>query len=119
MPLYTAEVDPSRADSVRALFTADEDVHVLEGDWRQTLPEHAPFDLLFFDGGHWKQQPAEDGPLAVGLLAPGGTLVADDFTPGRPGPDPAREFLFGHPLLVATEILVTPESAAILAVRAL
>ena len=55
--------------------------------------------------------------LAVDLLAAGGLLVADDFTPGRHGPDPAREFLFGHPQLVASEVQVMPEMAVILAAR--
>ena len=117
VPLYTTELDATRAAAVRELFAADDDVHVLEGDWRETLPPEAPFDLVFLDGGHWKQEPYEAGDRAVGLLAPGGILIADDFTPGRPGPDPAREFVFGHPLLFATEILVTPASAALLAVR--
>ena len=93
-------------------------VELLVGDWRERLRGRGPFELLFFDGGGWKRDPAAEGaPLAVDLLAPGGLLVSDDFTPGWRGPDPAREFLFGHPQLVATEVQVTPEMAVILAAR--
>ncbi len=51
------------------------------------------------------------------MLTPGGVAVLDDLTPGRPGADPVREFWLGHPDLAATELLTTPTSAAILAVR--
>lgn len=57
------------------------------------------------------------GPLGVELLAPGGLLVADDMTPGGPGPDPVRQFLFEHPELVAVEILTAPETAALVAAK--
>ena len=43
--------------------------------------------------------------------------LKDDLTPNRPGRDPVRELLFGHPDLVAVEILTTPTSAAIVAAR--
>jgi len=62
-------------------------------------------------------RPQEDGELVVGLLAPGGIAVLDDLTPRFAGPDPVREFWLGRPDLAATEILTTPGSAAILAVR--
>ena len=39
------------------------------------------------------------------------------MTPDRPGPDPLRDWFFGHPGLVATEILTTPETAAIIATK--
>jgi len=117
VPLMTVELDAERAASAAELFGDDPDVHVLTGDWRELLPPEAPFDLLFLDGGYWKHQPDEDGEAAVRLLAPGGTIVVDDFTPGRPGPDPARRFILEHPHLVAVELLTTPESAALVGVR--
>jgi hypothetical protein len=43
--------------------------------------------------------------------------VLDDLTPGFAGPDPVREFWLSRPDLAVTEVLTTPESAAILAVR--
>ena len=115
-PFFTTEIDGPRAAAARELFTADENVHVLEGDWRELLPPESPFDLVFYDA--MKQlRPQADGELVVGLLAPGGIAVLDDLTPRFAGPDPVREFWLGRPDLAATEILTTPGSAAILAVR--
>ena len=113
---FTAEIDAGRAAAARELFRGDADVVVLEGDWRELLPPAAPFDLVFYDAQK-QLRPQEDGALVAGLLAPGGLAVLDDLTPGFAGPDPVREFWLGHPDLAATEILTTPESAAILAVR--
>src|SRR5205807_1174274 len=36
---------------------------------------------------------------------------------GGSGPDPVRELLFNHPKLLAVELLTTPSTAAVLAVR--
>lgn len=116
VPFYTAELDGERAAAAAELFREDADVHVLSGDWRELLPPQAPFDLLFFDAAK-QLRPREDGALAVGLLAPGGIALLDDLTPGRPGLDPVRDFWLEHPELAATELLTTPTSAAILAVR--
>lgn len=115
-PFFTAENDPERAAAARELFAADENVHVLEGDWRELLPPEAPFDFVFYDATK-KLHPREDGDLVAGLLAPGGIAVLDDLTPGFAGPDPVREFWLSRPDLAVTEVLTTPESAAILAVR--
>jgi hypothetical protein len=43
--------------------------------------------------------------------------VLDDFTPGWPGPDGVREFWLENPSLASTEILTTPQTAAIVAAR--
>ena len=48
-PFFTAELDPARAAAARELFAADENVRVLEGDWRELLPREAPFDFVFYD----------------------------------------------------------------------
>ncbi len=82
------------------------------------MRDEAPFDLLFYDGGG-KQRPDLDGESVVGLLAPGGTVVLDDLTPGRTGPDPVREFWLGHSRLVAADLTLSPTMAAIVAVRTL
>lgn len=115
-PFFTTEIDEARAAAARELFAADENVHVLEGDWRELLPPEAPFDLVFYDATK-QLRPREDGELVAGLLAPGGIAVLDDLTPGFAGPDPVREFWLGRPDLAATEVLTTPRTAAILAVR--
>lgn len=116
VPVYTAEVDEKRAAAAAGVFGGDRDVHVLTGDWRKLLPPQAPFDLVFFDAAK-QQRPREDGELVAGMLTPGGIAVLDDMTPGRPGPDPLREFWLGHDELAAAEVLTTPTSSAILAVR--
>lgn len=115
-PFFTAENDPGRAAAARELFAADENVQVLEGDWRELLPPEGPFDLLFYDATK-QLRPRDDGELVAGLLAPGGIAVLDDLTPGFEGPDPVREFWLSRPDLAVTEVLTTPDSAAILAVR--
>jgi predicted O-methyltransferase YrrM len=109
-PFLTAELDPGRAAAARELFRDDPNVRVLEGDWRETLPPEAPFDLLFY-GAAKALRPEEDGALAAGLLAPGGLAVLDDLTPV------ARDFWLGHDDMAATEVLTAPGAAAILAVR--
>lgn len=111
VPLFTVENDPARAAAARDLFAEDPDVHVLEGDWRQ-LEDEAPFDLLFVDA-----RPAKGDPDVVGLLAPGGTAVLDDFTPGYADPDPLRELWLGHSDLAAVELAVSATMAVIVAVR--
>ena len=68
----------ARAPPAARLFADDPDVHVLAGPWRDAPPAQAPFDLLFYDGGR-KQFPEEEGEAVVELLAPGGTVVLDDF----------------------------------------
>jgi predicted O-methyltransferase YrrM len=115
VPLFTAEVDPELAAAAGLLFADDEDVHVLAGPWRQVLPPEAPFDLVFVDAHDAK----DDVEAALGLLAPRGTVLLDDFTPGRPGPDARRAAWLGHPELAAVEVLTTPSTATIVAVRRL
>ena len=115
-PFFTTELDPARAAAATALFADDANVHVLAGDWRESLPPEAPFDLVFFDAAK-QARPQEDGELVVGLLAPGGIAVLDDLTPGRREPDPVREFWLSRPELVTVELLTTPENATILGVR--
>ena len=80
----TVELDAERAAAASRLFADDENVTVLHGDWHELMPPEAPFDLLFYDGGG-KQHPELDGEQVIGLLAPGGTVVMDDLTPGQPG----------------------------------
>ena len=61
---------------------------------------------------------ATTGRPILELTEPGGLIVKDDLTPGRAiDGDPVREFLLRDPRLVATEILTSPASAAIVAVR--
>jgi predicted O-methyltransferase YrrM len=110
--LVTVELDRERASIASERVRGFPNVDLLIGDWREHLPQRAPFELLFFDGGRF-----EEAPDAIDLVGPGGLIVKDDLTPDREGPDPVRELLFNHPELVAVEVLLTPQTAAVLAVR--
>jgi protein-L-isoaspartate(D-aspartate) O-methyltransferase len=113
--LVTVEHDARRAAVARKRLAGLDNVELLEGDWRDLLPQRAPFELLFLDSGDWKDEPYRQ--RALDLVEPGGLLIKDDMTPGFPGPDPLREWFLGHPDLIAIEILTTPESAAIIATK--
>ena len=113
--LVTVERDPDRIALARERLAGVDNVELLEGDWRDLLPQRGPFELVFLDSGDWKKEPARQ--QALDLVEPGGLLLKDDMTPGLPGPDPVREWFFGHPDLLATEILTTPETAAIVATK--
>jgi predicted O-methyltransferase YrrM len=110
--LVTVERDPERAAIAAERLRGLANVELVVGDWREELPARAPFDFLFFDTGR-----LDESPQAIDLLAPDGLLLKDDLSPEWPRPDPVRELLFGHPELVAVEILTTPRTAAVLAVR--
>ncbi len=117
--LVTVERDAELARRAAAVFADDERVQVLTGDWR-LLEQHAPFDVFFCDGGGKRDDPRR----VVELLAVGGVLVLDDFTPSPDWPprfggavDDLRLFYLTHPDLHATEVLTTPGSSALIAVR--
>jgi predicted O-methyltransferase YrrM len=110
--LVTVEIGEERAAIAEERLRGRANVELLIGDWRELLPPRAPFELLFFDGGRFAE-----GADSIDLVAPNGLLVKDDLTPDWPGPDPVRELLFGHPELIAVEILTTPRTAAIVAAK--
>ena len=113
VPLFTSEVDPELAARAAELFADDPDVTVLAGSWRETLPAEAPFDFVFVDGSDAK----DDVNAVVGILAPGGTAVLDDFWHDPPLPDERRDSWLQHPLLATIEVWVTRERRALVAVR--
>ncbi|WP_329191371.1 O-methyltransferase [Streptomyces sp. NBC_01435] len=117
--LVTVERDEELARRAAGVFADDERVSVLTGDWR-LLEEHGPFDVFFCDGGGKRDDPQR----VVDLLAPGGLLILDDFTPSPDWPprfegevDELRLFYLTHPDLEATEVLTTPGSSAVVAAR--
>jgi predicted O-methyltransferase YrrM len=110
--LVTVELDLDRVTVAAYRLRRLPNVELLAGDWRDHLPQRGPFDLLFFDGGR-----LDESPDAIELVAPGGLILKDDLTPDWTGPDPVRELLFNHPELVAVDLLTTPQTAAVLAVR--
>jgi predicted O-methyltransferase YrrM len=124
----TVEVDDDRAAVCARLFADLPNVRVLHGDWHEVLPQEAPFDVLFFDGGGWKRSPPAqmraESERALDLVAAGGVVVMDNLTPehlwpadGPEWPDALRELWLGGDGLVATEVLTTPDSSAIVAVK--
>lgn len=112
VPIFTAELDEGRARAATAVFADDPDVHVLVGDWPAVLPPHAPFDLVFVDGGK-----AKDDPDAVlGMAAPGATLVMDDFSADWIGRDLRRERWLAHPRVATVELGTGAGARVLLAV---
>ncbi|GAA2284062.1 class I SAM-dependent methyltransferase [Streptomyces hawaiiensis] len=117
--LVTVERDEELARRAAGVFADDGRVSVLTGDWR-LLERHAPFDVFFCDGGGKRDDPHR----VVELLAPGGILVLDDFTPSAEWPprfegevDELRLFYLTHPDLDAAEVLTTPTGSAVVAAR--
>lgn len=122
--LVTTETDTTLAGAVQTLFANRRDVRVLASHWRQALPDHGPFDLLFADGGN-AADPASAPDLAS-LVRPGGLVVVDDLTPEedwpeswRGRPDPKREVAFRSGLFSSAEVLVRPGVAVLLMTRAM
>lgn len=111
--VVTVELDPERAAAARDRLAGLANVEALEGDCYELLRGRGPFGLVFADGGRplrWEE--------ILALVAPGGILVKDDLTPGRPVEgDDVREFLLRDPRLAGAEVLVDPAMAAIVAVR--
>jgi predicted O-methyltransferase YrrM len=109
--LVTVEMDKEKAAHATRLLADDGRVMVLNGDPRDLMPTCAPYDLLYADGGHHDR--ASFASL-VDLLRVGGQLVTDDVTPPPAlppdSPSPARhvkrDFFFGDPRLVSTEIVL-------------
>lgn len=117
--LVTVERDPARAAATAALFADDPAVRVLAEDW-QALAGYGPYRVLFCDGGA-----KQGGPDAVTeLVAPGGVVVLDDFTPspdwpptyqGRP--DGLRLAWLTDPRYVTVEVGTATNATAIVATR--
>jgi predicted O-methyltransferase YrrM len=115
--VVTVERDPERIAVARERLAGIANVELLEGDVSEMLRGRGPFGLVFVDGGlrpvtELKRQ------AILALVEPGGIIVKDDMTPGRPVEgDEVREFLLRDPRLAAAEILATPEMAVIVAVK--
>ncbi|HKD94554.1 MAG TPA: hypothetical protein VKB43_07580 [Gaiellaceae bacterium] len=111
--VVTVERDTERVAVARERLRGLGNVELLEGDAYEQLGGRGPFGLVFADGAR-----PYDWEAILALTEPGGLVVKDDLTPGRPAAgDDVREFLLGDPRLVAAEILATPEMAVIVAVR--
>ncbi|HKT44804.1 MAG TPA: hypothetical protein VJQ85_08380 [Gaiellaceae bacterium] len=108
--VVTVEHDAERVAVARERLAPFGNVRVLHGDWRELVD--GTYGLVFADAG------AYDWERIVELLEPGGIVVKDDLTPGRPiEGDAVREFLLRDPRLAGAEILTAPDAAAIVAVK--
>jgi predicted O-methyltransferase YrrM len=111
--VVTVESDPERVAVARERLVGLANVELLEGDAYEQLRGRGPFGLVFADGGR-----PYDWEAILALTEPGGLIVKDDLTPGRPvDGDDVREFLLRDPRLAAAEILATPELAVVVAAR--
>jgi predicted O-methyltransferase YrrM len=115
--VVTVELDPERIPIAREHLAGLENVELLEGDAYELLRDRGPFGLVFADGGIRQHGPGA-WETVIAITALGGLIVKDDMTPGRAVEgDEIREFLFRDSRLAATEILVSPETAVIVAAR--
>jgi predicted O-methyltransferase YrrM len=115
--VVTVERDPERVAVARERLDGLANVELLEGDVYEELHGRGPFGLVFVDGGLRPVDP-ERWEAILALVEPGGILVKDDLTPGRPAEgDEVRECLLGDPRLAAAEILATSEMAVIVAAK--
>jgi predicted O-methyltransferase YrrM len=112
--LLTVELDTERARSAGLLFADNTSIEVLNGDWSLAL-DRGPFDLVFSDGGP-KRAPGDPEKL-LPLLAVGGLVVLDDYTPGFAKDDPARAIWVDDPNYRALEVTLTLNASVILASR--
>ncbi|WP_433475100.1 O-methyltransferase [Spirillospora sp. CA-142024] len=96
-------------------------VEILTGDWSSVL-HRGPFALVFPDCADAK----ELGDELADAIAVGGIVLIDDLTPEwlpRPADragksrDEVRESWLRRPGFVGTEVLMTPESAALIVTR--
>jgi predicted O-methyltransferase YrrM len=109
--LVTVEIDEDKAARATSLLADDGRVMVLAGDARELMPTCAPYDLLIANG---RRHDRDDYAALIDLLRIGGQIVMDDMTPPaalRPDSplqtnDTKREFFFGDPRLVSTEIIL-------------
>lgn len=113
--VVTVESDPERVAVARERLAGSENVELLEGDVWELLRGRGPFELVFLDGG-LRPVTDERWEAILALVELGGLLVKDDMSPGRPiDGDEIREFLLRDPRLAATEIVVAPGMAVIVA----
>jgi predicted O-methyltransferase YrrM len=119
--LVSVERDQQRARTAAEVFRDCAQVEVIHGDWRR-IEDHGPYELLVLDGGG----AAKDGDAAdpTRLLAPGGVLVVDDFTPATSWPprfdgalDVPRMHWLEHPELRATELRLAADLSVVVGTR--
>ncbi len=122
--LTSVEIDPRLYAEVSKLFASYPSVKLLMGDWRGEFKNHAPFDLLFADGGGVGNTSQSGWQEVADLVRPSGLLVLDDLTPEELWPaswrgksDPKRELAFRSGFFTSTEVRTSSATSALLMVR--
>lgn len=118
--ILSAELDEKLAVAAQEIFTDDPQVEVLAADW-STLRNKGPFSLLFLDSA----SPEDAGVDSVAdLVERGGIVVMDDFTPCDTWPpltlgrvDTLREAWLTDERFTAVEVMVAPDTSALIATR--
>jgi predicted O-methyltransferase YrrM len=117
--VITAELDPELAHGVMDMF-AEDDIDVMHADW-SSLSEHAPFSLIFMDAGSAKGWPREE---IIELLAEGGMIVLDDFTPCPTWPplsrgrvDTLRLEWLADERFTSVDVMVADDTSVVIAVK--
>jgi predicted O-methyltransferase YrrM len=115
---FTVEENPMQVAAVRALFDPLLNVRIIHGSYVDFLSNWR-FGLLY--AGQSSPR-TEDPELFVRALRSGGMIVMDGLVPEdrlqpdlRTQPDPIRQFWLNDSRLMATEVLVSPDEAVILA----
>jgi predicted O-methyltransferase YrrM len=115
--LTSVDRDQARARIAADVFEGCDQVEILHGNWRRII-DHGPYDLLVLDGGGQ----GEDGDAADPgrMLAPGGVVIIDDFTPATTWPplfngEPDMPHLhwLEHPGLHTAELPLAPDLSVI------
>jgi predicted O-methyltransferase YrrM len=118
--ILSAELDEKLAVAAQEIFTDDPQVEVLAADW-STLRNKGPYSLLFLD----PSSPEDASPdSVVDLVAAGGIVVLDDFTPCDTWPpltlgrvDTLRESWLSDERFTAVEVMVAPDASVLIATR--
>ncbi len=118
--ILSAELDPDLAAGAAEIFAEDEQVEVVAADW-STLSDRGPFSLLFLDATEPKASGAD---AVVDLIAPGGVVVLDDFTPCSSWPpvyggrvDSLREQWLTDDRFTTVEVMVAPDASVLIATK--
>lgn len=110
----------NQQDYIEAIkpFFSQSNVEFMSADWKEIINK-GPFNFVFADAADAKSTYAQE---LFKLLRVGGVLIMDDFTPEEYWPaewrgkrDDVREYWLNHTKLAATEILLTPQQAVIIA----
>ncbi len=118
--IVTAELNPKLATAAATIFEDDPSVDVLAADW-STLTDQGPFSLLFLDSGVPESVRVD---AVADLVAPGGLVVLDDFTPCEIWPpihrgrvDTLREEWLTDERFTAVEVMIASDASAVIATR--